>query len=198
VQHTVTDAKGQFLLEAPKPGRYRVQFVIYRWEPLAGPVDTLAEGISKQRVYPLTFANMLIADTTSVRQQGAAANRESKDKVKEIDDLLRADESYSGWQSRRAMRFAYGLKYPEDLFTKGVGGSVLARFIVDPTGLARKDSWVTLFATNAEFEDAVKSKLPDARWMPAQNAGQPVCELVMDYTRFYTENKLGNIVMVTR
>jgi hypothetical protein len=111
IQHTVTDAKGQFLLEAPRPGKYRVQFVIYRWEPLAGPVDTLTEGTSKQRVYPLTFANMLIADTSSVRQQGADAH-DNKEKVQAIDDLLRADESYSGWQIRRAMRFAYGLKYP--------------------------------------------------------------------------------------
>jgi hypothetical protein len=198
IQHTVTDSTGQFLLEAPRPGKYRVQFAIYRWEPLVGPVDTLAEGAFKHRVYPLTFANMLIADTSSVRQQGAAAKRDSREKVQEIDDLLRAGESYSGWQSRRAMRFSYGLKYPEELFLKGVGGSVLGRFIVEPTGLARKDSWVTLFASNPQFEDAVKSKLPDARWMPAQNAGEPVCELVMDYTRFYTQNKTGNIVMVTR
>ena len=75
---------------------------------------------------------------------------------------------------------------------------MLARFIVDPTGLARPDSWVTLFASHPQFEEAVKSTLSDARWMPAQNAGQPVCELVMDYTRFYTEHAEGNIVMVTR
>ena len=198
VQHTVTDSIGQFLLEAPRPGRYRVQFLVYRWEPLAGPVVTLAEGAFKHRVYPLTFANMLVADTSSVRQQGAAAKRDSREKVQAIDDLLRADESYAGWQSRRAMRFSYGLKYPADLFTKGVGGSVLARFIVDRTGLARPGSWVTLFASHPQFEEAVKSKLPDARWMPAQNAGRPVCELVMDYTRFYTQNSEGNIVMVTR
>src|SRR5439155_17019054 len=53
IQHTVTDATGQFLLEAPRPGRYRVQFVIYRWEPLVGSVDTLAEGAFKHFVYPL-------------------------------------------------------------------------------------------------------------------------------------------------
>ena len=198
IQHTVTDSTGQFLLEAPRPGKYRVQFAIYRWEPLVGPVDTLAEGAFKHRIYPLTFANMLIADTSSVRQQGGAEKTESKEKVQEIDDLLRADESYGGWQSRRAMRFSYGLKYPEELFSKGVGGSVLARFIVDRTGLARPNSWVTLFASHPEFEDAVKRTLPDARWFPAQNAGQPVCELVMDFTRFYIGNQAGNIVMVTR
>lgn len=198
IQHTVTDSTGQFLLEAPRPGKYRVQFVIYRWEPLVGPVDTLVEGAFKHRVYPLTFANMLVADASAVRQQGGAAKVASKEKVQQIDDLLRADESYSGWQSRRAMRFSYGLKYPDALFSKGVSGSVLARFIVDRTGLARPGSWVTLFASNPEFEDAVKSKLPDARWMPAQNAGQAVCELVMDFTRFYIGDQAGNIVMVTR
>ena len=75
---------------------------------------------------------------------------------------------------------------------------MLARFIVDRTGLARKDSWVTLFASHPQFEEAVRSTLSDARWIPAQNGGRPVCELVMDYTRFYTQDKTGNIVMVTR
>ena len=198
VQHTVTDPTGQFQLEAPRPGKYRVQFQIYRWEPLVGPVDTLAEGVFKHRVYPLAFANMLVADTAAVSQQGATSGRATRDKVTEIDELLRADESYGGWQSRRAMRFATGLRYPPDLFMTGVGGSVLARFIVDRTGFARPNSWMTLFASHPQFEEAVRSKLSDARWMPAQNAGQAVCELVMDYTRFYTEHAEGNIVMVTR
>jgi hypothetical protein len=198
VQHTVTDSTGQFLLEAPRPGKYRVQFLIYRWEPLVGPVDTLAEGAFKHRVYPLTFANMLVADTATVSQQGAAAKGNTRERVREIDDLLRADESYAGWRSRRAMRFSSGLKYPPDLFMNSVGGSVLARFIVDRTGFARDNSWVTLFASHPQFEEAVRSKLSDARWMPAQNAGQAVCELVMDYTRFYMEHATGNIVMVTR
>ena len=82
IEHTVTDSIGQFLLEAPRPGRYRVQFVIYRWEPLVGPVDTLAEGAFKHRVYPLAFANMLIADTAGVRLQGAG--RDNREKVKAI------------------------------------------------------------------------------------------------------------------
>jgi hypothetical protein len=198
VQHTVTDSIGQFQLEAPRPGKYRVQFVIYRWEPLVGPVDTLAEGAFKHRVYPLTFANMLVADTAAIRQQGAAAKDGSREKVQEIDDLLRRDESYAGWQSRRAMRFAYGMEYPGDLFTKGAGGDVLARFIVDPMGRARPNSWTTLFASHPQFEEAVRGKLSDARWMPAQIAGKPVCELVMDYTRFYIDKTGGNIVMVTR
>ena len=198
VQHTVTDAKGQFQLEATRPGAYRVQFLIYRWEPLVGPVDTLAEGTFNHRAYPLDFTNMLIADTSSVRQEGATKGRDNEEKVKQIDELLRTDESYDGWQSRRAMRFAYGMEYPPDLFTAGVSGSVLARFIVEPTGLARRDSWLTLFASHPQFENAVRGTLSDARWMPAQNAGQAVCELVMDFTRFYTQDKTGNIVMVTR
>jgi hypothetical protein len=198
IQHTVTDSSGQFMLEAPRPGRYRVQFVIYRWEPLVGPVDTLAEGAFKHRVYPLTFANMLVADTSSVRQQGAATKGDARDRIQQLDDYLRRDESWAGWQSRRAMQFSSGLRYPDSLFMRTVGGSVLARFIVDPTGRARPGSWVTLYASHPQFEEAVKSTLPYARWMPAQNAGTPVCELVLDYTRFYTEHAEGNIVMVTR
>ena len=63
IAHTVTDSSGQFLLEAPRPGAYRVQFLIHRWEPLVGPVDTLAEGSFKQRIYPLSFTSMLVHDS---------------------------------------------------------------------------------------------------------------------------------------
>ncbi|MBW8768268.1 MAG: carboxypeptidase regulatory-like domain-containing protein, partial [Gemmatimonadetes bacterium] len=44
VEHAVTDSAGRFLLEAPRPGVYRVQFVIPGAEPLSGPADTLNEG----------------------------------------------------------------------------------------------------------------------------------------------------------
>lgn len=60
VAHTVTDATGQFQLEAPRPGPYRVRFELFGWEPLGGPLDTLADGDLKQRRYPLDFVNLLM------------------------------------------------------------------------------------------------------------------------------------------
>jgi hypothetical protein len=78
-------------------------------------------------------------------------------------------------------------------------GSVLARFIVDSTGRARRGSWQPLVVTHPDFEKAVRSSLAQARWTPAKLAGRPVCELTMDLTRFFRDDRsIHGIVLETR
>jgi len=60
IAHAVTDANGQFQLEAPHPGSFRVRFELFGWEPLGGPLDTLGDGGFKQRRYPLDFQNLMM------------------------------------------------------------------------------------------------------------------------------------------
>lgn len=198
VAHTVTDSAGQFLLEATTPGMYRVQFLVYRWEPLVGPVDTLIEGTFKQRIYPLAFTDMIVPDSSYERPPNGVRGRENRDKYKRMDAYLRAAESDSVWRSRRALPTDLKMRYPIKLGLAGADGSVLARFIVDSTGRARPESWVTLYAAHPDFEKAIRSSMPNARWRPARNAGQAVCELVMDYTRFFRDHEIANIVLETR
>ena len=59
VRHGVTDSLGQFYLDAPKPGAYRVRFETSGWAPLDGPLDTLAEVDFRQRTYEVAFTNLL-------------------------------------------------------------------------------------------------------------------------------------------
>ena len=111
---------------------------------------------------------------------------------------LRATESDSGWRGVRPLITDLGLRYPSKRRIAGENGNVLARLIVDSTGTARPDSWQTLFASHPDFEQAVKSTMPKARWTPARIAGKAVCQLVMDYTRFYQDYDVFRIVLETR
>lgn len=198
VAHTVTDSAGQFQLEAPRPGVYRVQFQIYRWEPLVGPLDTLVEGSFKQRSYPLSFVNMLVQDSVWENPSYGLASRENREKYRNLHTFMRRFESDSTWRSRSPIRTELGIRYPEQQRRHDKAGSVLARFIVDTTGRARPGSWQSLVVTHPDFEKAVKNSMPKARWTPATLAGRPVCELVMDFTRFFRDHEIYNIVLETR
>ena len=198
VAHTVTDSAGQFLLEAPRPGVYRVQFLAYRWEPLMGPLDTLTEGMTKQRAFPIAFTNMLVPDSSYGSSPNTSAGREVRERYRNMEALLRDGESDSTWRSRRSIPSDIGIRYPDRLRAAGVDGTVLARFIVDSTGRARSNSWVTIQATHADFADAVRGSLDRARWTPAKLAGRPVCELTYDYIRFHRSEPMAGIVFITR
>ena len=197
IAHTVTDSAGQFQLEAPQPGAYRLQFLVYGWEPLVGPVDTLADGSFKQRIYPLTFANMLVPDSSYERPREGVTARETRDKYKRLETYLRGLEGGT-WRSRRAIPQGIEIRYPDRLRAAGVAGSVLGRFIVDSTGRARTDSWLTIAATHPAFENAVRGSLQQSRWQPALNGSRAVCELIFDYTRFYLDYDVARIVFQTR
>jgi hypothetical protein len=198
VAHTVTDSAGRFQLEATTPGAYRVQFLVHGWEPLAGPVDTLAEGSFKQRIYPLAFANILVLDTVFVRPVNEMTSQERRERSRRYEAYLRRLESDSGWRSRRVVPQGIELAYPDRLRREGVDGTVLAYFIVDSTGRARPQSWRTLSATDPGYENAVRSSLPRSRWKPALRAGHASCELTLDFARFYSKDGVGHIVLQTR
>jgi hypothetical protein len=192
VAHTVTDAAGQFLLEAPHPGPYCVRFELFGWEPLGGPLDTLADGDFKQRRYPLDFVNLLmpkglplrsILDTAeSVHKQH---DLEEKEAYERFYRELREQEDSTAWRSKRMIPVANArIHYPEGLRRQGVQGSVVAQLIVDSTGQARVDTWQPVRVAHKDFERAVRVGLEDWRWSPAQLAGNPVCELARGVVEF--------------
>lgn len=183
IAHTVTDSAGRFLLEAPRPGAYRVQFNVFHWEPLAGPVDTLREGDFKQRAYPLAFANMLTPDSAF----GGAEVHGYQERGKLFDKYLRDQESDSGWRSRQPVPGTRDLSFPAGLPTPLGESNVIGQFIVDPNGRARRDSWSAIVAPRADFENLVRNSIPEWRWKPARNRGQPVCELALDVIHFFRD-----------
>jgi hypothetical protein len=194
VAHTVTDSAGEFMLEAKRPGVYRVEFIIPGWEHLSSLPDTLTESDFHQHQYPLTFTKMTGVDSVL----GLMPRMRTEGLTPEERERMEADrrrEAESAWSSVRVMPMQTGLRYPNHLREKGIGGYVLAQFVVDSTGKARRETWQLVHATHADFETARRSSLAEQRWTPARNGDKHVCELVRDYTRFFTEGANGTILV---
>jgi len=68
--------------------------------------------------------------------------------------------------------------YPSWLEKAGVGGGVLAQFVVDTNGLVDPASFKVIKSSDNAFTKAVKDALPGMRFTPAEEGGQRVKELV--------------------
>lgn len=71
-----------------------------------------------------------------------------------------------------------GPRYPDILRSGGVEGQVLAQFVVDTTGRIEIPSFRVLRSDHAMFEQAVRSALPNMRFLPAEVGGRKVKQLV--------------------
>ena len=68
--------------------------------------------------------------------------------------------------------------YPDSLLRAGVGGEVLAEFVVDTAGEVEGGTVSIVTATAASFGSAVRDALGDARFAPARALGKKVRALV--------------------
>ncbi len=193
VAHAVTDSAGQFMLEAPHPGTYRVRFELYGWEPLLGPLDTLADGAFKQRRYPLDFASVMMPSglprrtaLDSAESVHAEHDRQEREAYRRFNNALRAREDVTAWRSRFGV-LPSGVKftYPRELYKRSLQGSVVAQFIVDSTGKPRVDTYRAIRVAHPDFEKVVRPILVDSvQWSPALLLGRPVCELTRGVVEF--------------
>jgi hypothetical protein len=197
VAQTLTDSAGQFQLEAQGVGAFRVTFDLHGWAPLSGPLDTLAEGDFKQRLYPLVFEKKLEPDTTSAEYHVAGWSREQSDSAARRRMYLElvALDAAIGWHHAVPIVGTASIRYPPPFRWSGTGGSVAASFVVDSTGSLREATWHTIAATRPEFDRALREGLRDARWTPARIADHPVCSLVFNETRFEVQNRIGHIII---
>ena len=191
VAHTVTDAAGQFLLEAPHPGPYRVRFELFGWEPLGGPLDTLADGDFKQRRYPLDFTGILLPKDLprrtvldSAESVRAEHDRQERDAYLRFYRELNAREDSTAWRSRVLLPIKTKVKYPRELYVRRMQGSVVVQVIIDSTGKARSETWQTLRSAHGDFEKAARAMLDDLQWSPAFLGGRPSCELARSVVEF--------------
>ena len=79
-------------------------------------------------------------------------------------------------------------RYPELLRSGGVEGEVLVQFVVDTTGRAVPRSVRVLGSTHDLFTVAVRSALPDMRFLPAEIGGRKVRQLVQQRFSFATSH----------
>ena len=83
----------------------------------------------------------------------------------------------TGWpRARRDSSVAPA--YPAELLTKGITGSVRARYVVDTTGFADTSTFRVVAATHEAFVAAVRAALPLMRFSPAKMGSRKVAQLV--------------------
>jgi TonB family protein len=99
----------------------------------------------------------------------------------DLEKLLSAHAVYTSDQVDEPAHLNDGSStpiYPDSLFKAGVGGRVVAEFVVDPEGVVETSSLGFVSATHPHFASAVRSALAGAVFRPAVLAGKPVRQIV--------------------
>ena len=154
-----TDDRGLFAIGAPDAGVYRLRFELPAAQPVLGPVDTLREGASIERVYDLPFAVVLTGNS----YQHVPGELTPKSPV-------------------------HMPRYPMNLRMAGVEGSAAAEFVVDTAGAVVLPSIRIFSQTDPDFARAVITALPQARFVPQRDDGVPVCQRVIQPFVFTLNN----------
>jgi TonB family protein len=100
------------------------------------------------------------------------------------------DEAFFDFQVDRTVRPVSGSaapRYPASLRSQGIEGEVLARFVVDTTGVVVEGSIGVLRSSHPEFEAAVRLALPRMLFSPAIKDGRNVRQLVQQPFIFQLE-----------
>lgn len=143
-----SDSLGVFYLTAPAPGTYTLRFSLG-----AGPERTTPpiELATIESFHQSTFVVEVPIDPHFFEFQ-------VEQPVTPLDNLAPT--------------------YPRRLQEEGVGGRVVAQFVVDTTGRAEVGSLKAIEFTHREFVDAVREALPRMRYAPAQIGDRRVRQLV--------------------
>ena len=76
------------------------------------------------------------------------------------------------------------LQYPPSMRRSGIGGEVVAQFVVDRSGRAVMETFKPLTSSGPEFTAAVKAALPNWRFDPAVIRGTKVSQLIQQAFQF--------------
>ena len=156
VARAKTDSLGAFYLQAPGPGTYRVEFVLG----------------ARQAAHSPPF---VVTDPGGLHQGEYVVDVPAEIVYYEFE----VDEPASPTH-------VVAPTYPSLLQQRGVGGRVIAEFIVDSRGRVDDASFVALTTTHPEFAAAVRAALRRMRYQPAERQGRRVPQLVHQVFDFAT------------
>ena len=155
VATTVSDStSGMFYIDAPRAGRFRVLLFV-RGVSFVGPTESLTSGQSVEREFRVPSAEF----------------------AKQLPVYFQGDVT----KPAMPLRVNGAPRYPNDLRSKGMPGTVTTTFVVDATGRIEKPTVQVLHASDRKFADAVEMYLPLMRFKPAELDGKQVRQ-VMQYT----------------
>lgn len=105
----------------------------------------------------------------------------------DLDALLASLTIFSADQVDARAEPAQGeirVGYPQSLYAEGVGGTVIAEFVVDESGHVEGDTFGIVASSNPLFSEAVKEAVLAAAFTPARRKGSAVRQLVQQPFRF--------------
>ena len=156
VARTQTVNDGTFQFDAPARGAYRYRFSVWHHQAAIGPIENLDPSSERARMYQLAFV--------SDPQRHLKLWPDTVDSPPGVPrDLTRAR-----------------IRYPKELYTKGVEGTVTVHYAVDSVGAVYGQSIRVISATDPRFEPAVITYLQDVRLEPARRDGRPACALMLN------------------
>jgi TonB family protein len=105
------------------------------------------------------------------------------------DSTRACDSAANEVQQVAIQRSDRAIRYPGELKSIDMTGEVLARFIVDPTGMVRPGSLTVIRSSHPLFTKAVVDGLRLLRFHPARVGGIPVAQLVEEPFTFTLERR---------
>jgi TonB family protein len=79
---------------------------------------------------------------------------------------------------RLADGFSFSVDYPPDLFAAGIGGAVLAEFVIDTQGKLEEGTFGIVSSTDPKFSDVVRRAVQAGSYVPAVKGGHAVRQLM--------------------
>jgi TonB family protein len=105
----------------------------------------------------------------------------------DLDALLASLTIFSADQVDAPAEPAQGeirVGYPQSLYAEGVGGTVIAEFVVDERGHVEGDTFGIVASSNPLLSEAVREAVMTAVFTPARRRGAPVRQLLQQPFRF--------------
>jgi TonB family protein len=165
VERQLTTGEGQFQLDAPPRGTYRLRFFTWAHEPMFGPAEELEPTTERNRRYVLTLRpdSKLAARAPAVPAMG------------------RPDSAADAPPRLPPYSRSTPLRYPQNLRENRVQGEVIVHFVVDSTGRVIPPTVQIARSTHHGFTDAVRPYLHSVQYEPARLDHRPVCALMRDW-----------------
>lgn len=183
LQNTVatgrTDARGLFVLHAPRPGTYAVRVEAFGWAPVTGPLESAQPDESKQHVYPVRFTDQLLMSPVFASEDVQPAYPTGV-----TADATRAASAGPLKRNRttKAVIWSAQLRGSASMPILHIVGNAppgtwWLQFTVDSAGHVDPASIVSPRGMDNIAASSVDIILPHVRFSPAREGRQPICEL---------------------
>jgi hypothetical protein len=169
-----TTRAGTFILNAPRPGSYRVRVETYGWAPVYGPTELATSGEQKQAQLAVRFSDQLLNSRSGMDQE----------EFRHASPAAVSTPAFGrGTRGTSAPVAAVALLGSESTPVLGIVGGAptgnsFVQFVVDSTGRVDTASVQLPAEVGKAAATSVRSVLPRIRFSPARVAGTPVCELL--------------------